>query len=206
MLADGFYITNSSLLTPTADIATLNCWDGSVATAEGIFVYTGTAPNTTYAAVGYLVELTGTVAISNSSADVEALGTEIILSGTPTVISTGNSLPDAVPSAALASAATGAFCQWLDFEGMRIDVSSLTTSSGTGGTLDTATQTAATNGQFWGVLTTDYDSEGRPFRATGISELEVVPTAAPSTVTRWAGNPYATCLSMAQSAEVRHWA
>lgn len=189
VLADGFYIENSSSNSNCTDIATLNCWDGSVATAEGIFVYTGTTPSTTYATVGYLVELTGIVAISNSSADADAQGTEIVLSGMPKVVSTGNSLPDAVPSAALASAATGAFGQWLDFEGMRIDVSSLTTTSGTGGTLVAATQAAITNGQFWGVLTTDYDSDGRPFRATGISELEVVPTAAPSTVARWVGNP-----------------
>jgi hypothetical protein len=189
LLADGFYIENSSSTSDCTAVATLNCWDGSTATAEGIFVYTGAAPSTAYATVGYLVELTGTVAISNSSADAEAQGTEIVLSGTPTVVSTGNALPETVPSTALASAATGAFGQWLEFEGMRIDISSLTTTSGTSGTVDTATQTATSNGQFWGVLTTDYDSDGRPFRATGISELEVVPSTAPSTVSRWTGNP-----------------
>lgn len=189
VLADGFYIENSSSASNCTAVATLNCWDNSVATAEGIFVYTGAAPSTAYATVGYLVELNGTVAISNSSADAEAQGTEIVLSGTPTVVSTGNALPETVPSTALASAATGAFGQWLEFEGMRIDVSSLTTTAGTGGTVDTATQTATTNGQFWGVLTTDYDSDGRPLRATGISELEVVPSTSPSTVSRWTGNP-----------------
>jgi hypothetical protein len=184
ILSDGFYIENSSSTSNCTDSTTLNCWDDSTATAEGIFIYTGaTLPSA--AVVGNLVEVTGTVAISNSSADTEAQGTEIVLSGTPTVVSTGNSVPTTVPSAALASAVTGAFGQWLDFEGMRIDISSLTTTSGSGGTLTTSSQTVTSNGQFWGVLT-DTD---RPFRATGISELETVPSSAPSTVSRWSGNP-----------------
>jgi hypothetical protein len=184
VLSDGFYIENSSSTSHCTDSTTLNCWDESTATAEGIFVYAGaTLPSS--AVVGYLVEVTGTVAISNSSADADAQGAEIVLSGTPTLVSTGNSIPTAVPSAALASAVTGAFGQWLDFEGMRIDISSLTTTSGSGGTLTTSSQTVTSNGQFWGVLT-DTD---RPFRATGISELETVPSSAPSTVSRWSGNP-----------------
>ena len=48
-----------------------------------------------------------------------------------------------------------------------------------------ASQTATSNGQFWGVLT----GTDRPYRATGISELETVPSTAPSTVTHWTGNP-----------------
>jgi uncharacterized protein len=170
VLSDGFYIEN-----PDTD------WDSSVATAEGIFVYTpsGVPAN---AVVGYDVKVTGTVQASNTSSYA---GTQILMSGTLTTVSTGNSLPETVPSSALSSAATGVFGQWLEFEGMRIEVTSLLTTSGTGGTISSSSQNATSNGQFWGVLT----GTSRPFRATGISELDTVPATAPSTVTRWSGNP-----------------
>jgi hypothetical protein len=170
VLSDGFYIEN-----PESD------WDSSVATAEGIYVYTpsGIPSN---AVVGYELQVTGTVEASNSSSYA---GTQILISGTPTTVSTGNSLPETVPSSTLSTAATGVFGQWLEFEGMRIEVSSLLTTSGTGGAIPTASQSATSNGQFWGVLT----GTSRPFRATGISELDTVPATAPSTVSRWSGNP-----------------
>jgi len=110
VLADGFYIENSSSTSNCSGSSTLNCWDSSIATSEGIFVHTcATLPAT--AVVGNLLTVTGTVASSNSSADTEAQGTEIELSGTPTLESTGNAQPESVLSATLTSAATGAFGQ-----------------------------------------------------------------------------------------------
>jgi hypothetical protein len=67
---------------------------------------------------------------------------------------------------------------------------SLLVTQPTGGTTVEATETVTTNGQFWAVLASSSGSTTtRPFRATGISMLENVPAGAPSTVTRWAGNP-----------------
>ena len=170
VLSDGFYIENAE-----------SDWDSEVSTAEGIFVYTpsGIPSN---AVAGYELQVTGAVEASNTSSYA---GTQILLSGTPTTVSTGNSLPQAISSSTLSTATTGVFGQWLEFEGMRIEVPSLLTTSGTGGTIPTAGQSATSNGQFWGVLT----GTTRPFRATGISELDTVPATAPSTVSRWSGNP-----------------
>lgn len=170
VLSDGFYVEN-----PESD------WDDSISTAEGIYIYTpsGVPSN---AVVGNRLQVTGTVEASNTS---PYAGTQILISSTPSTLSTGNPLPGTVPSNALGNAATGVFGQWLEFEGMRIEVSSLLTVSGTSGTITESSQTAVSNGQFWGVLS----GTSRPFRASGISELDTVPSTAPSTVARWSGNP-----------------
>jgi len=136
VLADGFYIENSSSTPTCTDPTVLNCWDTLVSTSEGIYVFTGTAPDPAYATVGNLVSVTGTVTISNTSADTAAQGTEIQVNTTPTrVDAITYPLPATVPSSALAQAVTGVFGQWLEFEGMRINVSSLTTTSSTSGTV-----------------------------------------------------------------------
>lgn len=184
VLSDGFYIE-------TADSG----WDSDVCTAEGIYIYTpsGVPSN---AVSGNSLTVTGLVEASNNSSYA---GTQIYIASpdTTTVVtnSTGNSLPSAVSSATMTSATSGTcslysagtFGQWLPFEGMRVNVpssSSLLVTQGTGGTVTPASQSATTNGQFWAVFTTT-----RPFRATGISVLETVPSTAPSTVQRWSGNP-----------------
>jgi hypothetical protein len=185
VLSDGFYIEN-----PTAD------FDSNTCTSEGIYVYTPTGVPSN-AVLANSLTVTGLVQASNSSSYA---GTEIYIAspvvGTNVVTqSSGNALPTAIESSVMTAAtggvcsdyAAGAFGQWLPFEGMRVNVpssSSLLVTQGTGGTVVAASQTATTNGQFWGSFTTT-----RPFRATGISELETVPSTAPSTVSRWSGNP-----------------
>lgn len=183
VLSDGFYIENASVTCTTA--ADLNCWDNSTDTAEGIFVYTPSAVPVE-AAVGNLLEVTGMVKASNSSSYA---GTQLEPSTAPTLISNNNSIPNLVPAAELAAVATGRFGQWLQFQGMRISLPSLTTTSATGGSLNEATAAVTSNGQFWGVLTSSSGTTTRPFRETGISQLEKVPAGAPTTVSRWDGNP-----------------
>jgi uncharacterized protein len=184
VLPDGFYIENLS-----------SDWDSDVCTAEGIYVYTpsGVPSN---AVLGYDVTVTGVVEASNTSSYA---GTQIYIASPDSTnvatVSTGNSLPTAVTSSTLTSATSGtcslysagSFGQWLPFEGMRVNVpssSSLMVTQGTGGTVTPESQSATTNGQFWAALTTT-----RPFRATGISMLDTLPSTAPSTVQRWSGNP-----------------
>lgn len=185
-LADGFYIENSDTTTTCPrNTATLNCWDTDNTTAEGIFVLVPAGVTATVA-VGDLVTVTGTVQPSNTSSYA---GTEVVLSANPTVSSSGNAIPAAVPASVVSGVTTAAFGQWLQFEGMRIPIASLTTVSGTGGTLTESTETVVSNGQFWGVLTSGSGTTARPFREKGISMLDAVPTTAPATVQRWDGNP-----------------
>ncbi len=184
VLSDGFYIEN-----PTAD------FDSNVCTAEGIYVYTpsGVPSN---AVVENSVTVTGVVEASNSSSYA---GTQIHIASPDATnvitVSTGNALPTAISSSTLTSATNGtcslyaarSFGQWLPFEGMRVNVpssSSLMVAAPTGGIVDAANQSATSDGEFWAVFTTT-----RPFRAAGISELDTVPSTAPSTVERWSGNP-----------------
>ncbi|MFT4111193.1 Ig-like domain repeat protein [Silvibacterium sp.] len=189
VLSDGFYIEN-----PDSE------WDSNVCTAEGIYVYTPTGVPTN-AVLENSVTVTGVVQASNSS---DYAGTQIYISSpsTSNVVtnSTGNSLPSAVSASTMSSAIDGTcslysadtFGEWLPFEVMRVNVpssSSLLVTQATGGTVTTEDETATTNGQFWAVFTDSDSSSDRPFRATGISELETVPSTAPSTVSRWSGNP-----------------
>lgn len=184
VLTDGFYIEN-------ADAS----FDSDICTAEGIFVYTPTGVPSN-ATLQTSLTVTGVVEASNQSSYA---GTQIYIASpdaTNVVTnSTGNALPSAISSATMTSATSGtcslysanSFGQWLPFEGMRVNVpssSSLMVTQGTGGTTVPSSQSATTNGQFWAVLTTT-----RPFRSTGISYLESVPSSAPSTVARWSGNP-----------------
>ncbi|GGG91861.1 Ig-like domain repeat protein [Silvibacterium dinghuense] len=189
VLSDGFYIEN-----PAAD------FDSNVCTAEGIYVYTPTGVPSN-AVLENSVTVTGVVQASNSSSYA---GTQIYIASpsTSNVVtnSTGNSLPTAVSASTLSEAIDGTcslysadtFGEWLPFEGMRVNVpssSSLLVTQGTGGTVTTSSETATTNGQFWAIFSDSDSASDRPFRATGISELETVPSTAPSTVSRWSGNP-----------------
>jgi hypothetical protein len=190
VLSDGFYIVNSYNQATCPGGAILNCWDNEVSTSEGIYVYTKNAPDPSYATLGNLVWVTGLVTVSNSSADQAAQGTEIQISSPPIrADDVTYNLPAPVAADILASAQTGAFGQWLQFEGMRITIPNLLTTSGTGGTVATNSQPATSNGQFWGVLPDSSGNAVRPFRSAGISVLEPVPAGAPATVSRWSGNP-----------------
>jgi hypothetical protein len=188
VLSDGFYIENQS------------GWDSNTCSSEGIYVYTGaTTPASLGIALQQSVTVTGLVEASNSSSyagvQIYVASPVVGSSGTIIINSSGNTLPSTVTSSTLTQATSGtcssygvdSFGQWLPFEGMRVNIpssSSLLVTQGTGGTVNAATQTATTNGQFWAVVTTT-----RPFRATGINLLDPAEASAPSGVTIWGGNP-----------------
>jgi hypothetical protein len=193
VLSDGFYIEDSG---STLD-GYSESWDSDTCTSEGIYVYTGTGnvPSTVVLKAHVLVY--GLVEASNSSSYG---GTQIAIADPSTdisVLSTGNSYPNSVNASVVTQAiddggckafSADSFGQWLPFEGMLINVpssSTLLVTQGTGGTATPASQTATSNGQFWGVITTTT----RPFRATGIDVLDPAYANAPSTVTTWSGNP-----------------
>lgn len=183
VLGDGFYLESAS------------GWDADPCTSEGIYVYTphGVPSN---AVVGNSLTVTGVVEDENATA-YSGVRLNVASADASTVVTsaTNQTLPQTVDSATLTQAtsggcknyAAGSFGQWLPFEGMRVKVptsTTLTVVAPTGGTVDAVSGVATSNGQFWAVL-----SGTRPMRAAGISMLETVPATAPSTVTRWTGNP-----------------
>ena len=189
VLHDGFYIENSYETHWCLDPTILNCWDNDVTTAEGIFVHTGRIPDPSYAQPGYLVSVTGKVVHSNNSADPAARGLMIEVSDPPSrVDSAVYPMPPTIDAHVFASARTGVFGQWLEFAGMQVKISTLLTTSGTGGTVAGGTQAATSDGRFWGVMP-DKTGANRPFRDPGISILDPVPAGAPGTVSQWSGNP-----------------
>jgi uncharacterized protein len=201
VLSDGFYIQNSD---SSSKDSFNESWDSDTCTSEGIFVYTPSLSSSTLASMlssGYHVEVTGLVQDSNTSPHP---GTQIYIASpalgtTITKLSTGNSLPSAISSSTITTALSGScstysaysFGQWLPFQGMRVNVpssSTLLVTQGTGGTVDASAQTATSNGQFWGTITTTT----RPFREKGIDVLDeayIDNSSSLSGVTTWDANP-----------------
>jgi hypothetical protein len=190
VLSDGFYIENQSN------------WDTNTCSSEGIYVYTPSITPSSFVALQQSVTVTGLVEASNNSshAGVQIYIASPVLASNIVINSSGNTLPEAVSSSVMTAATSGtcadypssSFGQWLPFEGMRVNVptsSYLLVTQGTGGTPDASTQTATTDGRFWAVFSSTNSTSSRPFRSTGISELDTVPSTAPSTVQRWSDNP-----------------
>jgi len=193
VLSDGFYIESSGSTLDTY----AESWDSDTCTSEGIYVYTGTGNVPSSVGLKTHVLVYGLVQASNNSSYG---GTQIYVSSPSSnisVLSTGNSYPSTVSASVVTSAINNGGCkafsansfgQWLPFEGMLINVpssSTLLVTQGTGGDVTPSSQTATSNGQFWGVITTTT----RPFRATGIDVLDPAYANAPSTVTTWTANP-----------------
>ncbi|MFN7989493.1 MAG: lamin tail domain-containing protein [Thermoanaerobaculia bacterium] len=169
----GFYIQE-----PDASV------DADPSTSEGIYVYTSSAPPAA-AAVGNLVQVTGTVSEYVPSADpYQPPLTEL---GSPTVVqlSTGNPLPAAIVLTATNPDPAGAYDQLERYEGMRVTVPSMTVVAPTQGTTNEANATATTNGIFFGVVT----GVARPFREPGIQPPDPAPTGTIPPIPRFDGNP-----------------
>src|SRR5207248_5821991 len=71
------------------------------------------------------------------------------------------------------------------FEGMRVQVDSLTTIAPTGGTISEANATSTTSGVFYGVIS----GVSRPFREPGVEVPDPLPAGAPAGVPRFDANP-----------------
>jgi len=168
----GFYLE-----TPTAS------QNNPLTTAsEAIYVNTGT-PLPAAAVVGNSVQLLGTVAYSQPAATgYLALALQLNSPSGYNILLTAQTLPTAVTLTSTNLSATGTTTQLLQYQSMRVSAPSMTTTSGTGGTLTETAETYVSNGQFYATLT----GVARPFRAIGADSRDAAPTAgAPSAWTRW---------------------
>lgn len=158
--------------------------DADPSTSEGIFVFTGgTFPAA--AVRGNLVLVTGSVSDYIPSVDPGSPPLTEISPTAITLLSTGNTLPAPIVLAAADLPANGTLENLEKYEGMRVQVNSLTVISPTAGNVDEANATSTSTGVFYGVIT----GTGRPFREPGVIVGDTLPTGAPATVTRFDGNP-----------------
>jgi predicted extracellular nuclease len=164
--------------------------DANSETSEGIFVFTSSAPPAG-AVIGNSVQVGGTVQDFVPSADLfQNPMTELSGTITVNVLATGVGLPaPIVLTAAETTSASEVAGEPLDtleeYEGMRVQVNSLTVSGPTQGTITEPAATVASNGVFYGVIT----GVARPFREAGIAASDPLPAGAPGTVPRFDENP-----------------
>ncbi|AEU38232.1 choice-of-anchor D domain-containing protein [Granulicella mallensis] len=173
VLSNGFFIQSQ---TP----------DGDPLTPEGIEVFTSSAPPAA-AAIGNLVQVTGTVATFPAITASHTPATEISGSPTITLLSTGNPLPAAVTLTAAMLTPSGGLYQLTPYEGMRVAVDSITAVSGTNGSITDANEDAeiaTSTGYFYGVI----GSTPRPFREPGIDIRDPF-TPLPANVAHFDDNP-----------------
>jgi uncharacterized protein len=158
--------------------------DADPNTSNGVFVFTGsTLPAA--AVIGNQVQVGGTIQEFIPAADTNQKPlTEFTSGSTATVLSTGNSLPAPVVISAADTLAPG--LENLErFEGMRVQVNSLTVVAPTQGTITEPSATVASNGVFYGVVT----GVARPFREPGVNASDPLPAGAPANVPRFDENP-----------------
>jgi predicted extracellular nuclease len=159
--------------------------DGDPATSDGIFVFTSSAPPAA-AAIGNNVCVSGTVAEFIPSSDPASPSQTEISSVTNTfAISTDNALPAPVVLTAADTNPAGALLQLEKYEGMRVQVNSLTVVAPTRGNINEANATATSVGIFYGVIS----GIARPFREPGVELPDPLPSGSPCCVPRWDTNP-----------------
>ncbi len=159
--------------------------DGDPNTSDGVFVFTSSAPPAT-ALAGNSVCVTGKVAEFIPSSDPTSPSqTEISGISNIFAISTGNSLPAPVVLTSADTDPAGALLQLEKYEGMRVQVNSLTVVGPTRGNVDEANATSTSIGIFYGVL----PGIARPFREAGVELPDPLPPGSPCCVTRWDTNP-----------------
>ncbi len=163
--------------------------DADPNTSEGVFVFTG-ASVPAAVVIGNLVQVTGTVQEFVFASDPNSPPiTEI--SGSPTVnlLSTGNAIPGPHVITAADTTAPSGTTNPLDsleeFEGMRVQVNSLTVTGPTQGSITEPSATVASTGVFFGVVT----GVPRPFREPGVLISDPLPPGAPANVPRFDENP-----------------
>ena len=158
--------------------------DGDPLTPEGIEVFTSTRPTV---ALGNYVQVTGTVqtypAVTASHTPATELTSPVVA-----VLSVGEPLPTPVTLTASMLTPSGGLWQLTPYEGMRVTIPSVTTSSGTTGSITSAneaTETATSTGYFYAVIT----GTPRPFREPGIDIRDAVVPGEPSGVAKFDDNP-----------------
>jgi hypothetical protein len=158
--------------------------DADPATSEGILVFTSSAPPPA-AAVGHLVQVTGTVAEFVPSSDPLQPPLTEIVSPAVSLVSTGHPLPAPVPLTAAFPDPAGPVDQLERLEGMRVQVASLTVVGPSLGGINEVSATATTNGVFHGVVT----GIARPFREPGLPADDPPPSGTIPPIPRFDANP-----------------
>ena len=158
--------------------------DANPATSDGIFVFTGASPPAA-AVIGNNVQVTGQIIEFVPAADLfQQPLTEFTSGSTAIVLSTGNPLP--APATITAPETQVNNLNNLEkYEGMRVQVPSLTVVGPTQGTITEPSATVVSAGVFFGVVT----GVPRPFREAGIAISDPLPPGAPGTVPRFDENP-----------------
>ena len=135
---------------------------GSSGFSDGIYAYAGTG-KVPAISLGDLVNVTGNLTVYPAPTASHTPALEI---NNPAVqvLSSGNPLPPPVALSAASESPSGGLSQLTRYESMRVSMDSLTTTSGTDGSLNEATETVTSNGQFYAVLT----GTARPFREPGV--------------------------------------
>jgi hypothetical protein len=168
--SDGFYLEAKN-----ADTAPV--------TPEGILVYTASTAKPSFIQIGNEVQVTGKVATFPATGLTP--GTEIDGPQTFTLLTTGNPLPAPITITQAMDSPSGGVKQFTKYEGMRVAIDSLTTTSGTGATLTESTETNASNGRFYGVVT----GAARPFREPGLDITDLTFGSFPAGVPLFDSNP-----------------
>ena len=158
--------------------------DANPMTSEGIFVFTSSAPPAS-AAVGALVEVTGTITEFVPGADLlQPPVTELTLP-TTTQLSTGNPLPAPFFLTTTFPDPAGGYGQLERLEGMRVAVGTLEVVAPTQGQVGEVNATATSTGVFFGVI----QGVARPFREAGIQDPDPPPSGSIPPIPRFDTNP-----------------
>ncbi len=163
-------------------------WDSLVLTAEGMPVFGLKTLNPSCFAVGDTVTIVGKVVLSTAvvPGDVTAANTPGtgILPTSCTVTATNGTMTQSISVGSVLTA----FGDALKYTGMTTSATFYAVAPSTG-TLNEPTETVTSTGQFWATLSSNTGTNNHIFRSAGIAGDEYIPSTAPSTVTRWAGNP-----------------
>jgi len=158
--------------------------DSDPTTPEGVYVYTGTGKVPAAAAIGNYVQITGAVQTYPAVSASHTPATEINTTAA-TVLASGQPLPTPITLTTSMLMPGGGIYQLTPYEGMRVSIASLTTISGTDGSLTSeAAETTKSNGQFYAVIT----GTPRPFREPGI-DIRDPQTGLPPDVAKFDDNP-----------------
>lgn len=162
--------------------------DTNPTTPEGIYVYTGSTVKPSYIALGAEVQVSGKISTyptTSLTPSTEIEGPSAGVAQTFTLLSTGNPLPAPVVITAAQDSPSGGIYQFTKYEGMRVSIGSVTTTSGTDASLNETTETQTSNGLFFGTVT----GVPRPFREPGVSITDTTYGPLPAGVPVWDSNP-----------------
>ncbi len=158
--------------------------DSDPSTPEGIYVYSGSGKVPATAVIGNYVQVTGAISIYPALAASHTPATELSTTAA-TILAVSQPLPTPVVISNSMLTPSGGLYQLTPYQGMRVSVPSLTTISGTDGSLSSeVTETQKSNGQFYAVLT----GTPRPFREPGI-DIRDSQTGVPADVAKFDDNP-----------------